>query len=108
MHAACRKPEADSEGSVQRFDALAPDTSALQWPERLDGFVYFPGSINLKPFHRLSEEDFLNEYRINFLGAVTCLQSVRPALVKSGSSSVVLFSTVAAASGQGMQNALLL
>jgi 3-oxoacyl-[acyl-carrier protein] reductase len=82
---------------VQAFDAFNP--GALELPEVLDGFVYFPGSITLKPFHRLTEADFLNDYRVNFLGAVSALQAALPALKAAGRASVVLFSTVAVAQG---------
>ena len=87
--------------SIQPFDALADDdalkAAPVAWPSALDGFVYFPGTIALKPFHRLSTADLLKEYKINFLGAVHTLQSAMPALKASGNASVVLFSTVAAA-----------
>ncbi len=82
---------------VQPFDALSP--TPLDLPPVLDGFIYFPGSITLKPFHRLTAEDFLNDYRINCLGAVAALQSALPALKASPAASVVLFSTVAATQG---------
>ena len=82
---------------VQSFDAFNP--GALVLPPLLDGFVYFPGSITLKPFHRLTAEDFLNDYRINCLGAVSTLQVALPALKAAGSASVVMFSTVAVAQG---------
>lgn len=82
---------------VQEFDALAP--VPLDLPPVLDGLVYFPGSITLKPFHRLTTEDFLNDYRINCLGAALAIQSALPALKASAAASVVLFSTVAVAQG---------
>lgn len=82
---------------VQPFDALNPGTLVL--PPVLDGIVYFPGSITLKPFHRLTAEDFLNDYRINCLGAAAALQAALPALKAAASASVVLFSTVAVAQG---------
>ena len=82
---------------VQSFDALNP--GALSLPPVLDGFIYFPGSIALKPFHRLTTDDFLNDYRINCLGAVAALQAALPALKVSPAASVVLFSTVAVAMG---------
>jgi NAD(P)-dependent dehydrogenase (short-subunit alcohol dehydrogenase family) len=85
---------------VQAFDATAP--TPLVWPERLDGLVYCPGTIALKPFHRLTEEDFLRDYRVNVLGAIAALQSALPALKASGQASVVLFSTVAVAQGMPM------
>lgn len=74
-----------------------PDLTGL--PDALDGLVYCPGSINLKPFARLSAEDFLQDFQINLLGAVRSLQSVAPLLKKSEQASVVLFSTVAATLG---------
>ena len=82
---------------VQHFDATNPGTLVL--PPVLDGFIYFPGSITLKPFHRLTAEDFLNDFRINCLGAVAALQAALPALKAAESASVVLFSTVAVAQG---------
>ncbi|MCX8495515.1 MAG: SDR family NAD(P)-dependent oxidoreductase, partial [Akkermansiaceae bacterium] len=80
---------------VQPFDALNP--SPLTLPPVLDGLVYFPGNITLKPFHRLTEADFLNDYRINCLGAVATIQAALPALKAAPSASIVLFSTIAVA-----------
>ena len=102
VHAACRSPEklADLGLVAQPFDAAAP--GPLTWPERLDGFVYFPGSIALKPFHRLTAEDFQRDLQVNLFGAIAALQSALPALKASGNASVVLFSTVAVAQGMPM------
>lgn len=83
--------------SVQPFDALNPTPLVL--PPVLDGLIYFPGSISLKPFARLSREDFLQDYQINCLGAVAVLQAALPALKAAPTASVVLFSTVAVAQG---------
>lgn len=85
---------------VQSFDALSP--TSLVWPEKLDGLIYFPGTIQLKPFHRLTTEDFQKDFQVNLLGAVAALQSVLPALKASGNASVVLFSTVAVSQGMPM------
>ncbi len=82
---------------TQAFDALQPTT--LELPSLLDGVIYFPGSITLKPFHRLTPEDFLRDYQINCLGAVAALQQALPALKAAPSASIVLFSTIAAAQG---------
>ena len=102
VYAACRSPEklADLGIIAQSFDAAAP--GPLTWPERLDGFVYFPGSISLKPFHRLTAEDFQRDLQVNLFGAIAALQSALPALKASGNASVVLFSTVAVAQGMPM------
>ncbi len=67
--------------------------------ENLDGVVYFPGTINLKPFARLSATEFRNDLEINTLGAVAFLQSYLSNLKKSSSASVVLISTVAVSTG---------
>lgn len=68
-------------------------------PETLHGLVYAVGSINLKPFGRLTAEDFLNDYRLNVLGAAQLIQLSVKALKNAGASSIVLISTVAAKIG---------
>ena len=102
VHAACREPAklTDLGLVAQSFDATAP--GALVWPARLDGFVYFPGTIALRPFHRLTPEDFQRDLQVNLFGAIAALQSALPALKASGDASVVLFSTVAVAQGMPM------
>ncbi|NNE33468.1 MAG: SDR family oxidoreductase [Winogradskyella sp.] len=64
-----------------------------------DGLVYCPGSINLKPFNRLSISDFKNDFEINVLGAVKAIQKYLPALKNGTNPSIVLFSTVASKLG---------
>jgi 3-oxoacyl-[acyl-carrier protein] reductase len=82
------------------FDATAGDFSPLDsLPDEIHGLVYCPGSINLKPFHRLSKEDFLADFNQNVLGAVQVIQKLLPNLKRAGSSSIVLFSTVASKLG---------
>lgn len=68
-------------------------------PDVLDGIVYCPGTIQLKPFARYSEDDFLRDWQTNLLGAVKTLQTLHPYLKKSEQASVVLFSSVAATTG---------
>lgn len=75
------------------------DLLAEQIPEKLDGLVYAVGSINLKPFSRYSEEDFINDYRLNVTGAARCIQLAYRSLRNSGSASIVLLSSVAAKAG---------
>lgn len=81
----------------QAFDATAPST--LDLPEQLDGLVYAPGSITLKPFHRLSADEILAEFQLNALAAAQVIQQALPALKKSPRASIVLFSTVAVQTG---------
>lgn len=99
LYAATRRPEILQQLGIptQFFDALDP--APLTWPDKLDGFVYFPGSITLKPFHRLNLADFIKDIHINLLGAVHALQSALPALKASQDASVVLFSSVAVDQG---------
>jgi len=66
----------------------------------LDGLVYAVGTINLRSLGRLTEADFLNDFRINAMGAALAIQAALPALKKSeGKAAVVLFSSVAALQG---------
>ncbi len=76
-------------------DILTDSLDDVSFPEKIDGLVYAPGSINLKPFGRLSDEDFKKDFEINVLGAIKIIQKLLPNLKKSESASVVLFSTVA-------------
>ena len=80
-------------------DVTAPSIDISGLPDVIDGLVYCPGSINLKPFHRLTEADFLNEWQLNFMGAVKIIQQLLPALKKAETPSIVLFSTVAVQTG---------
>jgi len=65
----------------------------------LNGIVYCPGSITLKPIHLLKRTDFLDEFNLNVLGAVKVIQNYLKNLKESGSASIVLFSTVAVQTG---------
>lgn len=91
---------ADLPSSVQRISFnILEEEEIFGLPEHLDGLVYCPGSINLKPFHRIKLEDFQREMDLNFMGAVKCTQAVLPLLKKSEQASVLYFSTVAVQSG---------
>jgi len=45
---------------------------------RYDGLVYFPGTINLKPFKNLKIEDFYNDFDINVIGLIKILKFYVP------------------------------
>lgn len=60
----------------------------------LDGLVFCPGSINLKPITRLSLDDFKADFELNVLSAVKVIKKYIH-LLGNGGASVVLFSTVA-------------
>ena len=67
--------------------------------EKIDGIVYFPGTINLKPFNRITENNFIADYEINSLGAVAFTQAYLQNLKASENASIVYISSVAAAIG---------
>ena len=67
--------------------------------EPIDGLVYFPGTINLKPFHRLTQAEFQSDLQVNTLGAVAFVQAYLNNLKQSAHPSVVLFSSVAVGAG---------
>lgn len=77
------------------LDVLKDDISNFEIPEVLDGFVYLPGTINLRPFKNLKLETFEEDFQLNFMGMVKTLKAVLPNLLNSPQASVVLFSTVA-------------
>lgn len=64
----------------------------------LDGIVYCPGSINLKPISRLKLNDFREDFEINVISAVRIIQKYIN-LLKENNGSVLLFSTVATKMG---------
>jgi len=68
-------------------------------PEPLDGLVYFPGTINLKPFARISRAELLNDFQINNLGAFAFTQAYLNNIKKSQKGSIVFLSSVAASIG---------
>ena len=75
-------------------------------PEVLDGIAYLPGTIELKPFHRLTMEQFQEEMNVNTWGAVNILQSCLGHLKKSSHPAVVLFSTVAVQTGMPFHSSI--
>jgi len=94
-----RANEADNtNGNYLRWDAN-DDVDLTSLPDKLDGLVYCPGTINLKPFHRLSAEEFADDWKVNVYGAIKVIQAALSKLKAAGSSSVVVFSTVAVSQG---------
>lgn len=81
------------------FDVLKDDIQNLNLPENLDGLVYCPGSINLKPFKMLKPEDFEAEMQLNFFSLVKVVQGLIPKLKNSSKASLLFFSTVAVQTG---------
>ena len=78
--------------TFHNFDALVDDYPDF---ESVDCLIYCPGSINLKPISTLSLDDFRNDFELNVIGAVRAIKKYLNLLKKSGSASILLFSTVA-------------
>jgi NAD(P)-dependent dehydrogenase (short-subunit alcohol dehydrogenase family) len=81
------------------FDVLTDNLDKSLLPQVIDGIVYCPGSINLRPFRGLKIETFESDMQINFFSMVKVVQSILPQLTASNQSSIVLFSSVAASMG---------
>jgi NAD(P)-dependent dehydrogenase (short-subunit alcohol dehydrogenase family) len=62
------------------------------------GLAYCVGSINLKPLKLATEDDFLESYKINTLGAINAIKAAQPSLIHN-KGSLLLFSTIAVKQG---------
>lgn len=85
--------------STSFFDLHNSKTFEFELPDKLDGFVYCPGTINLKPFRSLKDSDFKHEFDVNVIGFVNTLQLLLKPLKNSQNASVLGFSSVCAQSG---------
>ncbi len=90
---------ADVKATHITFDATTDTIDNSQLPAVIDGLVYCPGSINLRPFKGLKPEAFETDLQINFISLVKVIQSVLPNLLASEQASIVTFSSVAATMG---------
>jgi len=101
IYVASRSKENVKHLNVQHitFDATQEELDTSELPDHLDGFVYCPGSINLRPFKGLKLDAFQTDFEINLLGAVRSLKSVLGHLSASGDAAVVFYSTVAVQTG---------
>ncbi|GAA0877178.1 SDR family oxidoreductase [Algoriphagus jejuensis] len=84
---------------IQQLDVLDESLDFSFVPDELDGLVYCPGALNLKPFARIKPADFIADYQLQVLGAVKAIQACLPKLKNASNPSVVLFSTVAVQTG---------
>ena len=71
-------------------------------PDTLHGLAYCPGTIRLAPFSRLDDNAFQQDFETCVVGAVRALRAALPAMHAADQASVVLFSTVAVATGMPM------
>ncbi|TVZ51796.1 SDR family NAD(P)-dependent oxidoreductase [Dokdonia sp. Hel_I_53] len=78
-----------------QFDTEKDELDMSELPERIDGFIFCPGTINLKPFKSLSTEIFREDLELNFLSMIKVVHQVLDHLKNSEQASLVFFSTVA-------------
>lgn len=79
------------------FDVTTDSLNENELPDQFHGFVYCPGSINLKPFKMLSIDTFKEDMELNFFAMVSVLKAVIGRMGEG--SSMVFFSTVAVQTG---------
>jgi NAD(P)-dependent dehydrogenase (short-subunit alcohol dehydrogenase family) len=81
--------------AVHALNVLDETINLDDLPEVLDGLVYCPGAIQLRPFTRILPQDYSNDFNLQVLGAIKVIQKAVPHLKKSENGSVLLFSTIA-------------
>ena len=101
VYVACRTNDQLQSENINfiKFDALNDEFDNSLIPDEIHGFVYLPGSINLRPFKGLSIEAFKQDLEINLISLIKVLKTVMPKLMASDYSSIVLMSTVAVQRG---------
>ena len=82
-----------------KFDVNTDNLNIDNFPEEIHGLAYCPGSINLKPFQRFKNEEFIDDFKLQVIGATKIIQLLLPKIKKSQDSSILFFSTVAVQSG---------
>jgi NAD(P)-dependent dehydrogenase (short-subunit alcohol dehydrogenase family) len=89
--------------SNSSFDVQDPETYPSV-DEGIDGLVYFPGSINLRPFSSLKLSDFQTDYEINVLGLIKVLKHYHKMFNDNGS--LVFISSIAASVGMPFHSSI--
>ncbi|MEO9511561.1 MAG: SDR family oxidoreductase [Flavobacteriaceae bacterium] len=79
------------------FDTATDFLEEKQIPYEIHGFVYFPSSINRKPFEMLSIDTFAEDMNLNYFALIKVLKPVIPRMANA--SSMVFFSAVAVGKG---------
>lgn len=77
------------------WDAGSEPFPADRLPATLDGLVYCPGTIRLRPFERIRDDEWLEDLKINLLGAVSAIRGSIMALREAEHPAILLFSSVA-------------
>lgn len=86
------------------IDIVDPASTLPTLSDPIDGLVYLPGSINLKPFSQMKLDTFRQDMEINYFGAIRSIQHFLPQL--SEGASIVLMSSVAASIGLNFHSSI--
>lgn len=97
------RPEIDADFDHHTVDVVTGEIPKL---DELDAIIYCPGTIKLKPISSLKEDDFINDFNVNILGAVRIIKANLRLLKKSPNASIVLFSSVAAIKGMPFHSSI--
>ncbi len=102
-----KNPETDAIG-VNFFyeDVNLSQNFISEMPASIEGLVFCPGSIQLKPFIRFTQEEYLKDFHQNVLSAIRIIQGLMPNLKKAGSASIVMYSTVAVKLGMPFHSSI--
>ena len=66
--------------------------------DEIFGLAYCVGSINLKPLSFATEQDYIESFKLNTVGAILSIKSLQGSL-KKNNGSILLFSTIAVKQG---------
>jgi 3-oxoacyl-[acyl-carrier protein] reductase len=101
-----RKGTSDVSAAVKTFDVTTDTLNESDLPAVIDGLVYCPGTINLRPFNRITEKDYLEEFQVNVLGFIKTVNACLKGLKAAEQPSVVAFSTIAAKLGMPFHSSI--
>ncbi|MCY2977640.1 MAG: SDR family NAD(P)-dependent oxidoreductase [Planctomycetota bacterium] len=87
-------------------DVCSDRLSEEQLPERIDAFVYCPGSISLGSLRACNPETMRRDFELNVVCATICFQVALKSMSRSEKASAVFFSSVAAQLGMAMHTSV--
>ena len=80
------------------LDSEQIEKVSKKYNDEVVGLSYCVGSINLKPLKLSKDDDFIDSFKINTLGAINVIKSNLSSLIKNNGS-ILLFSTIAVQQG---------
>ena len=100
------RTKAEGATSHISIDVTKDELDLSLLPDSLDGVVYCPGSIQLKPFHRITDQEFMEEFNLNVVGAIRVVRTLLPLLKNAPQSSILFFSTIAVQQGMPFHSSI--